>query len=319
MTMPLQLNRRAWALVDQVIADARRLRVEVNTLSNGARILDCGIKAAGGIEAGLALARVCAADLANVSLTAGPDGLGDGLPAVQVYTDWPVAACMASQYAGWQIAVGKFFAMGSGPMRAAAGREELFDKIGHREQPEVAVGVLETRKLPTEEVVAYLCERMNVPPDRLTLLVAPTASQAGTIQIVARSLETALHKLFELGFDLGQVVSGYGTAPLPPVAGNDLQGIGRTNDAILYGARVVLCVRGEDAQLAEIGPRVSSNASPDHGAPFVSIFERYNKDFYKIDKMLFSPAEITFCNLATGKTHRFGRTEPEILKRSFFE
>ena len=60
---------------------------------------------------------------------------------------------MASQYAGWQISVDmapgpdgkskKYFAMGSGPMRAAAGREELFDTIGHREASPVAVGVLD--------------------------------------------------------------------------------------------------------------------------------------------------------------------------------
>ena len=44
-------------------------------------------------------------------------------PAVQVASDDPVLACMASQYAGWQVSVGKYFAMGSGPMRAAYGKE----------------------------------------------------------------------------------------------------------------------------------------------------------------------------------------------------
>ena len=42
-------------------------------------------------------------------------------PLVQVVTDHPVRACLASQYAGWAIKEGKYFAMGSGPMRAAAG------------------------------------------------------------------------------------------------------------------------------------------------------------------------------------------------------
>jgi methenyltetrahydromethanopterin cyclohydrolase len=318
MTEPLHLNERACWLVDDLADRAAELRVESSTLANGTRILDCGVKALGGLEAGLGMARVCLAGLGGVSLVPGEIS-GVACPLVQVQTDWPVAACMASQYAGWQIAVGKFFAMGSGPMRAAAGREELFEKIGHRESPERAVGVLETRKLPTEEVAAYIGERAKVAPERLTLLVAPTASQAGTIQIVARSVETAMHKLFELGFDLSQVVSGYGTAPLPPVAADDLQGIGRTNDAILYGGRVTLWVKSDDALLADIGPKVPSNASPDHGAPFASIFERYHRDFYKIDKMLFSPAEIVFCNLNTGRTQHFGRTEPDVPKRSFHE
>jgi methenyltetrahydromethanopterin cyclohydrolase len=224
---------------------------------------------------------------------------------------------MASQYAGWQISVGKFFAMGSGPMRAAYGKEALFDHLPGREQPPVAVGVLETRKVPDEAVVAYLCERLNLPASKLTLLAAPASSLAGTLQVVARSLETALHKLHELHFDLSQVVSGYGIAPLPPVAADEILAIGRTNDAILYGGRVVLWVRSDDAQLAALGPRVPSSASPDQGAPFAEIFERYQKDFYKIDPMLFSPAQVVFHNLTTGNRHQFGQIEPDVLRQSF--
>jgi methenyltetrahydromethanopterin cyclohydrolase len=177
---------------------------------------------------------------------------------------------------------------------------------------------LETRKLPTDEVVNFLSEKLKLPPDRLTLLAAPASSQTGTIQVVARSLETALHKLYELNYDLKKVVSGFGSAPLPPVAPDEMQAIGWTNDAILYGGRVTVWVRGEDEEIREIGPRVPSNASSDHGEPFADIFKRYNHDFYKIDPMLFSPAEIVFRNLKTGRSHAFGKTAPEILKQSFF-
>jgi methenyltetrahydromethanopterin cyclohydrolase len=300
-----------------MVATAAALRIDVQQTTAGARVLDCGLAAAGGAQAGLALARVCLAGQAEVTLVPGEVG-GAVCPQVQVATDHPVAACMASQYAGWQISVGKFFAMGSGPMRAAYGKEELFDKVPGREQAPVAVGVLETRKLPDDAVIDYLCERLNLPATKLTLLVAPASSQAGTLQVVARSVETALHKLHELHFDLSQVVSGYGTAPLPPVAVEEIQAIGRTNDAILYGGRVVLWVRADDEQLAELGPKVPSSASPDHGAPFATIFERYHKDFYRIDPHLFSPAQVVFHNLATGKSQAFGRVEPGVLQRSFF-
>ena len=84
--------------------------------------------------------------------------------------------------------------------------------------------------------------------------------------------------------------------------------IGRTNDAILYGARVTLWVRGDDAALAAIGPKVPANSSPAFGKPFAEVFEAAGRDFYKIDPHLFSPAEITFCNLDTGKVQRFGKT-----------
>src|SRR5439155_13624846 len=251
-------------------------------------------------------ARVCLAGLGDVALVTGDVA---GMPSLQitVATDQPALACMASQYAGWQVSVGKFFAMGSGPMRAAYGKEELFDRIPGRERAPVAVGVLETRNLPDDAVVNFLCEKLQLEPAKLTLLAAPASSLAGSIQVVARSLETALHKLYELKFDLTQVVSGFGTAPLPPVAANDLEAIGRTNDAILYGGRVVVWVQAEDDQIAEIGPKVPSSASADHGAPFSAIFERYQRDFYKIDPMLFSPAEIIFHNIRTGRSHFFGK------------
>jgi methenyltetrahydromethanopterin cyclohydrolase len=313
----MTLNESALRLADQIAANSDALRIAVHTTPNGARVLDCGVAAEGGLQAGLGLARVCLAGLADVSLL--PGQLADlPCPLVQVHTDHPIAACMASQYAGWQVSVGKFFGMGSGPMRAAYGKEELFERIPGREQASAAVGVLETHKLPGDEVTAYLAERLNLPPNKLTLLVAPAASQAGNVQVVARSLETALHKLYELKFDLGQIVSGYGVAPLPPVAADFLGAIGRTNDAILYGGRVVVWVRADDEQLAEIGPKVPSSASPDHGAPFADIFARYQQDFYKIDPLLFSPASITFQNLKSGRSHTFGRIEPDVLRRSFY-
>jgi methenyltetrahydromethanopterin cyclohydrolase len=316
----LTLNERAQRLADHLAANAQALRVAVQQTTAGARIIDCGINVEGGLNAGLALARICLAGQAEVTLVPGEVA---GIPSllVQVTTDHPVLACMASQYAGWSVEIkeSKFFGMGSGPMRAIYGKEELFEHIPGREQAPVAVGVLETRKLPGDTVIDYLTERLQLPANKLTLLVAPPASMAGNLQVVARSVEMALHKLHELKFDLGQVVSGFGTAPLPPVAAEELTAFGRMNDAILYGGRVVLWVRSDDAQLAEVGPKVPSSASPDSGTPFAEIFARYQGDFYKIDPLLFSPAQIQLCNLKSGKSHTFGRIEPDVLRRSFFE
>jgi methenyltetrahydromethanopterin cyclohydrolase len=202
-------------------------------------------------------------------------------------------------------------------MRAARGREPLLEQIGCAEQPSRVVGVLESGQLPTDGVCQEVARQCRVEANQVTLLVARTASLAGCIQVVARSLETALHKLWELGFDLRRVVSGTGMAPLPPVAADDLTGIGRTNDAVLYGGRVVIWVRGDDAAVEQLGPRVPSAASADFGRPFADIFEHYARDFYKIDPLLFSPAEVTFMNVDTGRWHRFGGLEPRIVQQSF--
>jgi methenyltetrahydromethanopterin cyclohydrolase len=308
----MTLNERANRVADELERDADRLRIAVSTVA-GARVIDCGGGVTGGLAAGLGLARACLADLADVTLTT--SALTGG-PAVQVTTDDPVRACLASQYAGWQVQVGKFFAMGSGPMRALPAREEIFQHIPGKEESPVAVGVLETRKHPTEEVIAAIVGKLPSTTEKLTLLVTPASSMAGTLQVVARSVETALHKLHELKFDVMQVVSGFGVAPLPPVHPDELAAIGRTNDAILYGGTVVLWVRADDEVLEAIGPKVPSGASKDHGELFAELFKRYG-DFYKIDPMLFSPAEIEFRNLKTGRCHRFGRCEPELLKKSF--
>ncbi|MBI3821501.1 MAG: methenyltetrahydromethanopterin cyclohydrolase [Planctomycetes bacterium] len=313
----MTLNERAMRLADYAASNAVAMRIAEHKTTAGARILDCGIKTPGGLQAGLALARVCLAGQAEVAVVPG-DVAGVACPSVVVNTDHPILACMASQYAGWQIAVGKFFAMGSGPMRAAYGKEDLFEHIPGKEQAPVAVGALETRKLPDDAVIEHLSQALSLPANKIMLLVAPAASQAGNLQVVARSLETALHKLHELKFDLNQVVSGFGSAPLPPVAKDELSAIGRTNDAILYGGRVTIWVNAEDDQLAEVGPKVPASASADYGAPFASIFARYDQDFYKIDPMLFSPAEIVLCNVKSGRAFAFGRTRADVLYQSFF-
>ncbi len=310
------LNERAYELCNAMAADAERLNVVVSTLSCGARLIDCGVKATGSLEAGRRLAEVCLAGLATVEVEQSEQDAPTPY-FVRVTTGDPVAACMASQYAGWEIKGEKFFAMGSGPMRAAAGREELFNAIGHREKADFCVGVLETGKLPPDGVCVDIASKCGIAPTQLTLLVARTSSLAGTLQIVARSVETTLHKLYELGFDLARITHGSGTAPLPSIADDDLTAIGWTNDAILYGGNVQLTVRGDDASVETIGPRVPSRASTDYGRPFAEIFARYDHDFYRIDPLLFSPAMVTLVNAETGKRMQFGRLAPEVLLESF--
>ncbi len=311
----MHLNDRAQRLVNNLLADAAALGVALPG-DDPTPVIDCGVHAVGGLEAGRQLAEICLAGLGRVEFGAGLADVWQG-PWVSVQTDHPVAACLASQYAGWAIGGKDYFAMGSGPMRAAYGKEELFGNIGLRETPSAAVGILEASALPPQEVATEIATKCGVNAEALTLLVAPTNSLAGCVQIAARSVETAMHKLHELKFDLTRVVSGWGTAPLPPVAKNALAGIGRTNDAILYGAHAVLYVRDDDDTLAKVGAELPSSSSADHGRPFAEIFKAYNHDFYKVDKLLFSPAVVTLNNLDTGRVHRFGRFEPAVLKQSF--
>ena len=311
--MSLNLNQRTTALCQQILARADELQIKAQTLSCGTTLIDFGINAPGNQAAGIMLAKACLADLAEVEVQ-----LNDsGQQIVTVTTAHPVAACMASQYAGWEVKGDKFFAMGSGPMRAAAAREPLFEDIGYQESPQSCVGVLEASKFPTDEVCQNIAAKCNIEPSDLTLLVAPTSSLAGTLQVVARSVETSLHKLHELGFDLARVISGHGTAPLAPVAKDDFAAIGVTNDAILYGGCVTLEVTGDDESLQTIGPQTPSSASKDYGHPFAEVLANYNNDFYQVDPLLFSSAQLTFINRDTGNNFTFGDPNPEVLNSSF--
>jgi methenyltetrahydromethanopterin cyclohydrolase len=308
------LNQRAVHLTDYAKSRAESLKIEVQEL-DGVQILDFGIRSEGGLEAGLLLAKICLAGMADVNFTSSNSGLAD-VPQILVRTDHPIEACLMSQYAGSKIAANDFFAMGSGPMRAVARTEDIFKHLPNTEDGTQAVGVLETGSLPTQSAIDLIRQTL---PDAcpLTLAVASTASQAGNIQVVARSIETALHKLHELHFPLTHIVSGTGVAPLPPVAKNDLHGIGRTNDSILYGATVNLWVRCSDDDLKSIGPKVPSNSSSSHGQSFLSLFKAANHDFYAMDAALFSPAVVVFHNLQTGNSFRYGTLLPELLRDSF--
>jgi methenyltetrahydromethanopterin cyclohydrolase len=297
VTTALGMNELASEIADRLAEQEDRYRVRVGTLAAGARVIDAGVETPGGLDAGLALAQICMGGLGNVAYTPLTFG-GRSWPGVTVWTDHPAVACMASQYAGWAISVGKYFAMGSGPLRAHARVEhELFEKLSYEEEASRGVLVLETRTLPTDEVAEYV---------------------AGKAKISARIIETGLHKMETLGFDVRRVVSGMGMAPIPPVAKNDLRGIGRTNDCILYGGQAHYTIRASDQELAELAEKVPASASRDYGTPFYDIVQRYEGDFYKIDPLLFSPAEVWLTSAESGRTHHAGRLDPEVLSASLY-
>ena len=316
MLAAVNLNHRAAAVVDEVASNCDALRIAVAHTASGVRLVDCGVQAPGGLSAGVALARICLADLGDVALVQDDDRKLLG-PLVTVRTDFPWQACMASQYAGWQVKGDAYFAMGSGPMRACAAREPLFADLEFQETSEVCVGVLEASALPPDEVCVEVAQKCGVEPAQLTLLVASTKSLAENVQVVARSVETALHKLHELKFDVRRVVSAWGSAPLPPPAKDDLAAIGRTNDAVLYGGRTTLFVRGDDASIEEAGAHLPSSSSSDYGRPFAELFAEREYDFYRIDPLLFSPAQVTIANVDTGRAFRFGDVADDVLLTSF--
>lgn len=312
------VNRLGVKLAKKVIEQADQLGVMVEIAANGATLIDAGIEAPGGLEAGRYLTEICMGGLGHASIRM--EQYGDlQLPSIFVATDHPAASLLGSQIAGWQISVGKYFAIGSGPARALALKpRELYEKISYRDNAEEGVIVLETSQKPSEEALNFIAKECGLDPKRLYVAVAPTSSIAGCTQISGRSAETALHKLAEIGFDPKTIVSASGVAPIAPVHPSFTVAMGKTNDMILYGATVFLSVRCDDEKyLEDIVKKTPSSVSPSYGKPFLEIFKEAGQDFYKIDPNLFAPARIVVNNLRTGRCFHAGQLNTELIKRQF--
>jgi methenyltetrahydromethanopterin cyclohydrolase len=314
------VNGLAAPLVQRLLDQADALEVRVRHDESGITIVDAGIDSRGSIAAGMLVAEICMGGLGRVGLRTG--GL-EGWPTwIEVCSSQPVLACLGSQYAGWSLAASKeeaggkkFFALGSGPARALAGKEPLFEELGYRDRAAAGVLVLEVERAPPRIVVDKLLRDCALAAGALTLILTPTTSLAGTTQVVARVLEVALHKAHELGFRLGHIVDGSAAAPLPAPSPDGVQAMGRTNDAILYGGRVHLSVRGDDQAARELARQLPSRNSRDHGASFADIFKAAGYDFYKIDAALFAPAEVWVSNLDSGNTWHAGGLDMGLLQR----
>lgn len=312
----ISVNQRANLIVARLIAESESLELGVSKHASGCTIVDAGIQKAGSAEAGRLIAEICMGGLGEVRLQADHRFAGFD-QAIAVTSNQPVIACLASQYAGWALSHEKFFSLGSGPARALAQREDLFKELNYTDSADSTCIVLETDKIPPVEVIEKIVRDTKIAAEKLTIILTPTTSIAGVVQIVGRVLEVALHKAHTIHFPLENIVSGSGMAVLPPVSKDFMTAMGRTNDAILFGGEVSLQVRCEDAAAADLAANLPSSSSKDYGKTFAQVFKFYNMDFYKIDAMLFSPAKVKVTNLQTGNVFEGGQLNADLIALSF--
>ena len=256
MMSVLNLNERAWKIADDLAARADELRVAVQTLPSGARVIDAGIEVRGGYGAGIGLAELCMGGLGHIRFPQLEIGGRDVSRASRCGPIIPPSRAWLRSTRD-----GRFPSASISRWRQArcahtrAWRRSSSTSCEYAETATRGVLVLEGRTIPTEEAVALVAQKSSLPPSQITFAIAPTASLAGGVQVVARVLETGLHKMEVLGFDVRRVVSGVGTAPLPTLAKNDLRAIGRTNDCILYGGQTSFVIDATDEELADLARR----------------------------------------------------------------
>ncbi len=316
----LSINTLIAPKVNQLINTSGGLGLNTSRAENGSLLIDAGIAGCGSIEAGRQIAEICLGGLATARLRASRDY--ENWPwHVDVHTSHPVIACLASQYAGWSLSNGKgkgtFNALGSGPARALGSKEPLFDEIGYRDKADQTCIILEVDTIPPVEIADKIARRCQVSPENLTLIMTPTSSLAGSVQVVARVFEAALHKAHTMRFPLKRIVDGMGTVPLCPPAPDFLTAMSRTNDAILFGGQVHLFVNAGNEDAEALARALPSNTSEDYGRPFAEVFRSAGFDFYKLDPMLFSPAMVIVSSLSTGRSFKAGEINLSALNKSF--
>ena len=347
----VSVNVEAKKTVDEMIAKADDLCIAVEKLENGATVIDCGVNVAGSFKAGELYTKICLGGLADVGISI-PGDLSEkfALPSVKVKTDYPAIATLGSQEAGWSVAVGDFFALGSGPARALSlNPAETYEEIGYKDDADLAILTLEADVIPGADVAQYVADECKVDVENVYLLVAPTSSLVGSIQISGRVVENGTYKMLEflgfdvvsvvvhpahravlpddavlheilefLGFDVTKVKHAAGIAPIAPVTPDGLKAMGRTNDAVLFGGRTYYYLESEEGDdIEDLAKNVPSSAADGYGAPFYDTFKAAGFDFYQIDKGMFAPAEVVINDLTTGKVYKEGFVNAELLKKSF--
>jgi methenyltetrahydromethanopterin cyclohydrolase len=325
MEYTASVNKLTQPLVQELLDNADKLRLKVQKLDNGCTIIDAGIEVPGGLEAGRIITEICLGGMGTVSLS--HSAYTENWPlTVNVHTSNPVLACLGSQYAGWSLSHEKYFALGSGPARAMATKEkdgqivpveELYKELDYNDKAETATLVIENDAIPPIEIVQKIAKACNVDLEKLTIIVTPTSSLAGGVQVVGRVLEVAMHKAHELHFPLENIIDGMGSAPLCPPHPDFVQAMGRTNDAILFAGLVHIFVKGSDAEAEKLAMALPSSTSKDYGKPFAQVFKDAKYDFFKIDGMLFSPASVIVTAVETGNSFRAGKLDNALLNQSF--
>jgi methenyltetrahydromethanopterin cyclohydrolase len=325
MQYTASVNKLTQPLVQELLSNADKLRLDVQTMENGCTIIDAGINAVGGLEAGRIITEICLGGMGTVSLA--HTSYTENWPiTVNVHSTNPVLACLGSQYAGWSLAHEKYFALGSGPARAMATKEkegitvpieELYTELNYNDSAETATLVIENDAIPPIKIVKKIAKACAVDFDKLTIIVTPTSSLAGSVQVVGRVLEVAMHKAHELHFPLENIIDGMGSAPLCPPHPDFVQAMGRTNDAILFAGQVHIFVKGSDEEAEKLATALPSSTSKDYGKPFAQVFKDAKYDFFKIDGMLFSPASVIVTAVDSGNSFRAGKLDNDLLNQSF--
>lgn len=316
----ISLNENAMPMVHDLIARAEALGCRYFKLENGAHVVDMGVEMPGGWEAARLFTEINMAGLGTCRYRDYELSDRYSAPAVEVYCDNPLLGCLASQIAGYPLGSGDFAAIGSGPARAQAALEvdHCFQYTAYRDNHhEVVIGV-QANELPDEAMAEKVARECRVKPEDVYLLAHDTTCIVASVQVSARIMEQTINKMIAKGFDLDTIQFSRGLCVVAPVVEDDDDAMGKINDCLLYGGKSEFWVRWDDERIAEIIPKLVTESSRDYGTLFKDLFLAAERDFYKMDLDIHSPAEVTIYNMSTGNVFHAGKIRKDLMIKSLY-
>jgi len=325
-THRFSLNKSASKLVAELIEDADKYRVSVETSECGATIIDAGLKGKGGFRAGEIVTEICLAGCGRASIV--PIQYGEWvLPSIFVTTDYPVLSTLGFQHAGWQIRAEDFSAKAYGPGRALAMEpNDLFKKFQFMEESNSAVIVLESEKKPPEAVVQQIAVKCGVSAENLFLIIIASTSLTGVIQACGRVVETGLHTLVQNGLEPLIVKHAWGYAPIASISQNAIEVSERTEGAILSAGVANYTVDSDDERFlrtvlsqshaSALKMFLEAKRLADQNPRYKDLLKETGMDQMKVGANAIAPAMVTICSAKTGMSFTAGKFDFETLKRS---
>lgn len=314
------INDEALEIISPILDAPEHYQAKIIKSDIGATIIDMGLSVDGSWRGGKLWVLAAHGGMADVNY--GRMSILDlELPTVDVMVDDPMLSVVACQAGAWKLGKGEFSPVGSGPARLKA-RADRFARLVEYEDPSNhALLQLQMNRLPDDATLQFVADACGIPASNLVVMVAPSASIVGTIQVVGRSFEQAIISLGRnTDFDLSTCAYGYGRAPIPPVINDEVLAMGRINDALVYGSFTSMWVRyPDDDELRQITNNMSfsNQAGEDYGKGYAEIYDTYGRSLFNIPARLDSPAKIMMTNLLTGKVTIAGRIDEKQLYDSF--
>ncbi len=317
--MSYSLNARAFHKIQQeILPHLEALGCQSYILSNGATVIDMGVKAKGGWLAAKLFTETDLGCLGTLEYRTMKMG-AHRMPVASIFVDRPNIAELGAHDAFLYVEHHGVKRSVSGPIRTIRGLDHFAQAISYRDSyAEVGVCHIQIDTLPDEALLNSIAEAVQWPVNKLVLLCAKTAGLTGSAQVCARNVEQSLPSLLDQGFPIDNILYACGSSPIPAVVDDEQLAYGRVNDGLIYGQETCLYVDCEDAEIERLKDILPFSKNTDvYGIPFEELFARCENQWCNVPREWDAPCKVNFFNVRSGQKFSIGEIHEGVLLRAF--